>query len=49
MTALMIDGTTLIPARVAAITKGDAEVPDLLRRFGSLEGTTRVTMKMVMT
>lgn len=46
-TALIIDGTILIPARLAAITKGDAAaVPDELSRFSSVLGTTRPTMNM---
>lgn len=49
-TALMIDGTTLIPARVAAITNGDVDaVPLEWPRSGSLEGTTRPIMKIEMT
>ena len=44
---LMIDGTTATPARDAAITKGDwAAVPVEERRFSSLLGTMRPTMKM---
>ena len=50
MTALIIDGTTLIPARVAAITKGDSEaVPVEALSLGSLEGTTRPTIKIEIT
>jgi hypothetical protein len=46
-TALIIEGTTLIPALVAAITNGDsAAVPVDLRRLGSLEGTMSPTMKI---
>lgn len=46
-TALIIEGTILIPARLAAITKGDAAaVPDELSRFSSVLGTTRPTMNM---
>jgi hypothetical protein len=46
-TALMIEGTTLMPARVEAMTKGDwAAVPVSRRRSLSLEGTMRPTMKM---
>lgn len=49
-TALMIEGTTLMPALVAAMTKGDsAAVPLDRSRSGSLDGTTRPTMKMVKT
>jgi len=49
-TALMMEGTTLIQARVAAITKGDcAAVPVDLRRLGSSDGTTRPIMKIVRT
>lgn len=44
---LMIDGTILIPALDAAMTKGEAAaVPEDCRRSGSLEGTTRPTIKI---
>lgn len=39
MTALMIEGRTLIPARLKAITKGEAAVPEFAVRDGSVEGT----------
>lgn len=46
-TALIMEGTTLIPARVAAITKGDSDaVPEDLRRSLSLDGTISPTMKI---
>jgi hypothetical protein len=46
-TALIIEGTTWIPALVAAMTNGDwAAVPVDLRRSGSLDGTIRPTMKI---
>ena len=46
-TKLIIDGTTLMPAFVAAITKGDcAAVPVERKRSGSLEGTSKPTMKI---
>lgn len=49
-TALMIDGTTLIPALVAAITNGDVEaVPLEWPSSGSFEGTRRPTMKIEIT
>ena len=39
--ALMIDGSTLIPERVIAMTYGDsAALPVSARRFGSLYATT---------
>ena len=45
--AFIIDGTTLMPALVAAITNGDcAAIPVDLRRLGSFEGTTSPTMKV---
>lgn len=48
--ALMIWGTTLTPARCAAMRNGDwAAVPVLLNNMGSFEGTNRVIMKMEMT
>jgi uncharacterized protein YycO len=48
--ALIICGTTLIPARVAAMTNGDcAAVPEVLSSIGSLDGTNRVIMKTVTT
>lgn len=48
--ALIIWGTTLTPARCAAIRNGDwAAVPVLLNNMGSFEGTSRVIMKMEMT
>lgn len=50
-TKLMMWGTTLMPARVAAMTKGDAAaVPEsALRSWGSLEGTSMPTKKMLST
>ena len=48
-TALMIDGTTLIPARVAAITNGDPAAPPCFSRSGSSDGITKPTMKMEIT
>ena len=48
--ALINDGTALMPARLAAMTKGDCDaVPVDLKRFGSFEGTTSPTMKIVRT
>ena len=45
--ALIMCGTTLIPARSAAITNGDcAAVPVLLSSNWSLEGTRRVIIKI---
>jgi hypothetical protein len=43
----MIDGTTLMPANLAAITNGDsAAVPVDLKRLGSFDGTRSPTMKI---
>jgi hypothetical protein len=39
ITALMIDGRTFTPARLNAMTKGEAAVPELSVREGSVEGT----------
>ena len=50
MTALIIEGTTLMPTLVAAITKRDrAAVALELRSNGSLDGTIRPTMNIVRT
>lgn len=44
-TALMIEGSTLTPALVAARVKGDeAAVPSCFVRWGSFDGTMRPTM-----
>ena len=44
--ALMIDGSTLIPERVIAMTYGDsAALPVSARRFGSLYGTSMPVMR----
>lgn len=49
-TALIIEGTTLIPASRAAITKGDCEaVPVEPNRFSFADDTIKPTMKIVMT
>lgn len=49
-TKLMMEGTMLMPARRAAITKGDSDaVPLLSSRFGSFEGTSIPTKKMLRT
>jgi hypothetical protein len=47
MTALIIEGTTLIPALVAAITNGlCAAVPVDFKRFGSVDGTISPIMNI---
>lgn len=49
-TKLMIEGTTLMPDRRAAITNGDSEaVPLPSSRAGSLDGTSIPTKKMLIT
>lgn len=46
----MMEGTTLTPDLRAAITKGDSEaVPLLSSRFGSFDGTSIPTKKMLRT
>lgn len=48
--ALIICGTTLIPALFAAIRNGDwAAVPVLLSNIGSSDGIKRVIMRIEMT
>lgn len=49
-TKLIIEGITLMPALCAAITKGDSDaVPLLFKRFGSFDGTSIPTKKMLKT
>lgn len=45
--ALMIDGSTLIPAREMAMTYGDsAALPVSASKFGSLKGTSKPVMRI---
>ena len=51
ITTLKTEGRPLIPASLMARTKGESFVllVEALRRFGSLYGTMRPTMKRLMT